>query len=126
MTKWETAEIRFSADWPYNQVLTCPACGEGNLHHRTVTIYDRNEDGPETVTTVHRNETVPSVTGGAPGSGGDNPSERRHGLSIAFECEHCHVVPELTLAQHKGTSILEWRFQPAPKNPGLHWLEREN
>jgi hypothetical protein len=29
----------------------------------------------------------------------------------------CRTVVELTLAQHKGTTVIEWRFQPDPATP---------
>ena len=38
-----------------------------------------------------------------------NPSLRRHGLAICFECEFCGRTIELTIAQHKGQSLLAWR-----------------
>jgi hypothetical protein len=41
-----------------------------------------------------------------------NPSERRQGLAIAFSCEDCDAKLELTIAQHKGNTIVEWRLQP--------------
>ena len=41
--------------------------------------------------------------------GSGNPSWRRHGLAICFECEFCGRTSELTIAQHKGQSLLAWR-----------------
>ena len=87
--------------------LQCPNCGEENLHHGRVTIYDRGEDDEWTTkTTVDNGVTVRRVR--SLGSGGKgNPSSRRHGLIIRFSCEHCDARPELRLSQHKGNSFLE-------------------
>jgi len=82
-----------------NEVLKCPSCGtdEGYLHHHGVTVYDRHEDGPVTVTTVNG------------GAAGENPSSRRDGIAIRFTCELCPAELELTIAQHKGRTYLVWR-----------------
>jgi hypothetical protein len=40
-----------------------------------------------------------------------NPSGRRHGLAIAFDCEGCGDEIELTIAQHKGLTAFAWRFK---------------
>lgn len=48
-----------------------------------------------------------------------NPSSRRQGLSIEFECEMCHgdmddgkknTLPpfQLAILQHKGNTYIEW------------------
>ena len=39
-----------------------------------------------------------------------NPSIRRHGMAIAFSCEHCGDGFELTIAQHKGSTEFAWRL----------------
>jgi hypothetical protein len=45
----------------------------------------------------------------------DNPSTRRHGLIIDFECETCSANPiQLRFAQHKGTTLVSWRYTTDP------------
>jgi hypothetical protein len=39
---------------------------------------------------------------------GTNPSSRRGGIAIRFWCEGCPFISELTLAQHKGSTEVEW------------------
>jgi hypothetical protein len=105
--------------------LTCPQCGGDYLHHAAVTVFSRNkEDGPVTATVIDerngvRREEGPTVTRAC-------PSSRRDGLAIAFWCELCPALSELTVAQHKGITVLEWRitgrqleddFISDPQNP---------
>jgi hypothetical protein len=87
--------------------LTCPHCGQSNLHHDAVTVFDRErEDRPVTATTV-TGDGVYRKEGWAADRA--NPSSRRDGLAISFWCEHCPALSELTIAQHKGCTFLEWR-----------------
>jgi hypothetical protein len=88
--------------------LVCPRCDEdGGLHHDTVTVYDRSEDDARTiVTTCDGRQTTMAVQ---PSHGLPNPSARRHGLTIGFRCEHCGDGLVLTIAQHKGATLLHWR-----------------
>jgi hypothetical protein len=59
----------------------------------------------------------------ATSEGSGNPSSRRQGLAIRFFCEGCggadsDDIIELTVAQHKGSTELAWRYSPAkPKRP---------
>lgn len=96
--------------------LFCPQCedqGYPCLHHTGVTIYDCAEDAGHTIETrVSHGATAVAVV---PSAGSSNPSDRRDGLAIQFWCEHCHGVSELTLAQHKGSTFLRWRFDPSTK-----------
>jgi hypothetical protein len=77
----------------------CPCCRatDGYLHHHGVTVYSREEDGVATVTTING------------GIAGENPSDRRDGIAIRFTCELCPADIELTIAQHKGHTLLAWR-----------------
>lgn len=86
--------------------LLCPKCGEDNLHHGRVHIYERPEDQPWVRQTVIEDDAINSSV--AIGSTG-NPSRRRHGLAIEFFCEQCGDVGELTIAQHKGQTLIRWR-----------------
>jgi hypothetical protein len=88
--------------------LTCPHCGQSNLHHDAVTVFDRRgEDGPTAATTITGHSVYREE-----GQAADlaNPSSRRDGLAVSFWCEHCPAISELTIAQHKGITILGWRI----------------
>jgi hypothetical protein len=87
-------------------LLTCPCCGNSYLHHDKVVAYERHEDA----TRVLRIE----VDGGGAklewvANDSRNPSSRRNGLCIEFYCENCGNRSELTIAQHKGETLLGWR-----------------
>jgi predicted RNA-binding Zn-ribbon protein involved in translation (DUF1610 family) len=88
--------------------LICPRCQTAYLHHAGVVVYDRGEDGSTVIETkvasgkVEMRPTPASTT---------NPSSRRDGLAIQFWCENCGEKPiELTIAQHKGTTEMGWRY----------------
>jgi hypothetical protein len=114
--RWVSAEINMTHPQWGHQVLTCPQCGGAYLHHGAVRTYDRGEDA--VVTTVATLVEGRSTARRAASVIARNPSSRRHGLVIAFACEECGCRPELTLAQHKGVSLLEWRFLRVPRRPG--------
>jgi hypothetical protein len=114
--RWKRAEINLEHEHWALQLLTCPHCRGPYLHHGAVRCYDREEDAEvTTVSTVADGQCSVKLL---PSNAVRNPSGRRHGLAIAFECEGCASYLELTLAQHKGISMLEWRFLPADPNPG--------
>ena len=99
--------VKFDKDDP--TWLTCPHCGQNNLHHDAVSVFCRSgEDGPVTATTVDGNNMVYRKEG--PAMDQACPSSRRDGLAISFWCERCPAISELTIAQHKGTTILGWRI----------------
>ena len=90
-----------------DDALVCPNCSEDYLHHHSITIYDRTEDADlTTVTTV--NDGLLSSRLMASGIIG-NPSPRRHGAVITFDCEICDKISELAIAQHKGRTLIKWR-----------------
>lgn len=98
--------------------LRCPRCGGEYLHHYAVTIYERGEDGGTEIRTHVENGTSKTEV---VSSSRDNPSQRRHGMTISFTCEECpdrdDLPPiQLTIAQHKGNTEIGWRHSPpAPK-----------
>jgi hypothetical protein len=87
-----------------SDVLLCPQCGGLCLHHGRVEVFERpREDAPEGLhVTVHGMQLA--VTTDLTG----NPSARRNGLRIVLWCEWCQAHPALTLAQHKGSTYLQW------------------
>ena len=95
--------IKYS-DPPYNDVILCPYCGDGYLHHKRVVIYHRyGEDSKDGLAV-----TVTSEGLATNGDISENPSSRRDGLVIHFECENCDNTPILAVSQHKGTTSLHW------------------
>ena len=120
---WERLERSPLLD-EYQTTLVCP-CGCINLHQQTVEVYQCYEDSAGIFTEASLTETtIKSIERHAK----QNPSSRRNGLRIFFECEWCHsghdgidengeekfveVPPlfELTIAQHKGDTLLEFVY----------------
>jgi hypothetical protein len=98
--------VKFDAQDP--TWLTCPHCGQHDLHHDKVTVFSRiGEDGPVFATIVEGSVGVYRKEG--PAVDRACPSSRRDGLAISFWCEHCPTLSELTIAQHKGTTMMQWR-----------------
>ena len=98
-------------------VLRCPRCG---THHSRVTTLARAEDAEfliEVSTTEAKSAEGPSTTMVTlETSNADNPSHRRHGLSMVMVCESCHQRSTLTIAQHKGETEVRWKWQdPVPE-----------
>ena len=111
-------------------LLRCPCCGEQcGLHHTGIDVFERKEDVEYVTKTEVRSlldrdignpNLDPDEEGLFPGNhlivshiknqGSGNPSGRRRGLVIHFYCEQCGDGIELTLAQNKGSSYLEWRL----------------
>ena len=94
------------------QHLTCPGCGGGYLHHEDVTVYDRVYDGRENAADTKQTRVAAgkATTMVLPSKVCRNPSNRRDGIVVAFWCEDCSALSELTIAQHKGYTLTSWRF----------------
>jgi hypothetical protein len=93
-------------------VIYCPRCGEANLHQGTVTVFNRlEEDGAVEITRIlpdGRGQRWMATTTGSVAAEHGNPSARRNGLVIEFECEHCVEPVKLQIWQHKGATFVEW------------------
>jgi len=98
-------------------VLRCPSCGGGNLHHDGVNIYFRKEDeGKTTVKSIgipdctftHQEEMFSTDRNDF---NNKNPSLRRNGIRILFNCEHCYDHVELCIAQHKGLTLMHMEYK---------------
>ena len=101
--------------------LACPSCGEHNLHHTDVRVYDRGDDA----LTVRLTEVLEcSVVVREELASVGCPSPRRDGLIIGFWCELCDPSDRLNLLiyQHKGTTYLRWergeRVPEVTEQPG--------
>lgn len=90
---------------PINAELLCPHCKGNYLHHDKVETFERGEDSPTGIhTTIVGNMTTTdtSLTG--------NPSPRRYGLLIHFRCEQCDAISTLSFAQHKGNTLVDFKY----------------
>jgi hypothetical protein len=101
-----------SVEFCHDSTLQCPNCrdGESYLHHEYAKVFERfGEDGITVETHVHETRVEQKVSH-------RNPSGRRDGIAIGFYCEQCDARLELTIAQHKGQTFVEWR-EKAPEIP---------
>ena len=94
-----------------NYEVSCPYCGFGYLHHGTLTDFYRVEDGPEIIHSIEAGRVYRLENPGPM----LNPSARRDGLTLEFWCEGCGQHPLLTIAQHKGRTVIQWA--PAVRAP---------
>jgi hypothetical protein len=85
----------------------CPKCGETYLHQSSVHIYTRDTEDALVGPVTFCDGTRTMVT--QDGSMDNNPSRRRHGLSVDMDCEVCGPVGRLTIAQHKGQTLIGWQ-----------------
>jgi len=92
--------------------ICCPVCGSYYVHQLAVEVFTRaQEDAPSDILlTLNNVEAFEDQSPAEPVR--TNPSERRQGLLIHFECEMCDDLRRgwvLAIYQHKGVSFLEWR-----------------
>jgi hypothetical protein len=92
-------ELKIDADG----VLDCPVCGGNYLHQYKTEIFERSEDADAGL-----HLTVDSSGYSESRNLDGNPSSRRHGLVIQFNCEFCSARPELGIYQHKGQTFVKW------------------
>ena len=106
------ANVNIENYYKTKDLLLCPSCGNPNLHSENVTTFYRREDDEICLVTESdiKGPSSMSINRVAP----DNPSMRRHGITISFWCEHCRPARDglvhLKIAQHKGTSQIWWEF----------------
>lgn len=91
------------------EILKCPHCEELYLHHGDVSVFNRHEDAEMVMATHVIGSPQSTMTSLVKNNDSQNPSSRRHGMVIEFECEICHSRPKLTISQHKGHTIMEWK-----------------
>ncbi len=102
-------------------LLHCPACKGIALHHDQVDVYEREQDATRGIHARIRGvdndrrqelaRRTAEVTISTKLEG--NPSERRQGIGIGFWCEECDCRSILTIAQHKGRTLVELVCAPA-------------
>lgn len=93
--------------------LDCPWCGGEFLHQLRAIVFWRPREDAETGIRVETAERVLLFDQSADMA--ENPSSRRDGLIIEFECETCHheeAYPapwlRLVIEQHKGNTFMYW------------------
>ncbi len=82
-------------------VLHCPCCHNPDTHQFMVAVFARKEDQQVTITAIPTGGEAPASFVLPP-----NPSMRRDGVAVGFTCEHCPAVFWVSLAQHKGATLL--------------------
>lgn len=87
----------------YRAELVCPLCGKSYLHHYRVDVFERAEDQIKDIhVSVHQGKAT------FDNNLADNPSVRRHGVSVYFHCEGCSANSVLNLVQHKGSTLVDF------------------
>ena len=97
--------------------LKCAHCGNTNLHHDEVIVFERREDAQQGMRVMvagvdRQDRQSDNVTGLCPSVIIDstmfgNPSARRQGVHVGLWCEQCGQRSSLSIVQHKGTTHLE-------------------
>ena len=89
-----------------DNVFHCPHCGKQYLHHYRVDVFECDED-EETGLHVRVDRDKRLV---CDSDLRQNPSARRHGLTVRFQCEICAGYCALEISQHKGNTFVELRL----------------
>lgn len=103
----------FGGNYGWGWELLCPCCGQENLHHEKIEVFERCEDAESglRVTVTGNIEIDRNLTG--------NPSCRRHGLKIFFWCENCKAKSVLSVSQHKGKTCVDFDYaEPKGESDG--------
>lgn len=101
-------------------VLLCPTCDSSYLHQKRVEIFSRGEDQEKVLRTTVNCISQHTVTEVVENRKSGNPSQRRDGIRILFECEECNYNPPrpyfyLNVSQHKGYTFLSWETKGGSK-----------
>jgi hypothetical protein len=91
--------------------LLCPRCGYNYLHHEKVHLYARSEDRETELFSFDAYTGQPTEHGLCDPD--ENPSARRHAVTVEFSCEGCKGPVFLHLAQHKGVTEIMMTCPPA-------------
>jgi hypothetical protein len=108
------------------ETLRCPSCGSECIHHDSVNVFERTEDAHYGTRVRVHGVDVPTRARQSPHSLpraaevsidcvlDGNPSDRRQGVTIRFWCEQCTQRSVLTVAQHKGLTLIEHKCEASP------------
>jgi hypothetical protein len=107
--------------WGYGDMtLACPCCDSLNLHQRSYEVFTGGEDsaysglaiaiGPPDLAVSIASEKKTKLK---------NPSARRDGIRIWFDCEGCDYHSALAIVQHKGDTYLFWDTAKLVPEEGL-------
>jgi Zn-finger nucleic acid-binding protein len=103
MTNSTGIPLAFGKVYGDDNCLSCPSCGGVYLHqtHLDSWFREENSDVAMHVSTNQNQVRMDHYNSG-------NPSTRRDGVLIRFECEQCPATPSLAIVQHKGHTLFEW------------------
>jgi hypothetical protein len=97
------------SDNPNEVALSCPNCGSDYLHQIRCDAFWREENSE------HGVHSISSLLGSESHSRQTlNPSARRDGILVRFECENCSADPELAIVQNKGHTNIYWNSWRKP------------
>lgn len=82
--------------------MRCPRCRNNCLHHEKIEVYQRIEDASKGLhfSICGSKAIVDTSLEG-------NPSMRCDGMCVTFWCEGCHGISVLSIAQHKGVTLVD-------------------
>ncbi len=90
-------------EWQYGDELVCPVCSGTYLHQGKIEVFDCGED----MTGLCLHTTSGNGEIAVDKDFTMNPSARRQGLRIHFDCE-ADCKPVLNMLQHKGSTFMYW------------------
>lgn len=90
-------------EWNYGDELVCPVCKGTYLHQGKVEVFDCGED----MSGLCLHTTSGDSNINVDNDFSMNPSPRRQGLRVHFECEAA-CKPVLNMLQHKGSTFMYW------------------
>lgn len=89
----------------FEKILNCPFCKSEWSHHGEINVFQRDEDNINTIVT-NITPTFGTIVATIKDCK-ENPSSRRHGISVAIKCESCLKPYMLLIYQHKGQTFVE-------------------
>jgi len=116
-TKWieKTSNVTFSSDsLGLGMHMHCPTCGHDCTHQTRVEVYHRQGDASDA---PGQRVIVDGVTVHVDRDMTNNPSYRRDGIRIYFQCElEDHPEFSVTIVQHKGRTFFEAQYYVEDKS----------
>jgi len=85
-------------------VLLCPKCDFSYIKITKTELFNRKAE--DDLSGLH--VSIEGISLRVDDSLIGNPSDRRSGMYIYFECENCPEVSRLSLSQHKGETFLSF------------------